>query len=77
MIVRINLKDPDGVADSINDAAAVEDRGHDDEAKAILVRLRRETLREALSRWIEFRQYLRIEFDTDLMTARVLEVREE
>lgn len=72
----ITFKDPDGVYDSIRDAAynsvnSIE--GLDDDEKESLVIDRHESLSDLASKWISYDEYLTIEIDTDAKTARVVE----
>jgi hypothetical protein len=65
----LTMKDPDGVFYSINKAAQsrAEEQGLDRDQLV-------EKLDEALRRWCEFGEYIRIEIDLDAGTAKVLEV---
>lgn len=75
MKITITLKDPDGVIDSINDCLKDEVRsieGLSDDEKEDLIETRREEVNEKLSKFIEYGEYVTIEFDTELLTARVL-----
>lgn len=70
----ITFKDPDTVADAVNEAAkeALESvDGIDDDEREVLVEKRAEKLREAIEPWIEYGEYVRIEFDTEAGTATV------
>ena len=60
--LRIMLKDPDGVGDSVSEFIAEE--GLDDDAA--------ENLAEQLEAWIEADEYIQVEFDLDNGTARVI-----
>lgn len=75
MIIRITLKDPDGVFDSIQDAAEqslARTPGLDhEEAEAFLV-ARHKRISEALKPWIEYGEYVRLEIDTEKKTATVI-----
>lgn len=75
MQVRITLKDPDGVYDSIQKAAekaiaAIEGLEHD--GREELVERRREKIGESLRPWIEYGEYVTLEFDLDAGTATVI-----
>lgn len=76
MIVQIQIKDPDGVYESIKDAVEKSlkkiDEIDDDEREQ-LKETRTEKLQTQLGKWIEHGECLTIEFDTDTMTAKVLE----
>jgi hypothetical protein len=76
MKISITFKDPDGVYESIQEAVAVSvrDIADHDEREAI-AETRTEKVNAALKRWIEYGEYLRVDFDTDAMTATVRLVR--
>ena len=74
MKINITLKDPDGFHDSIGDAIKDSLRtieGLTDDEKEALEETRREEVNELLSKWVEYSEYVTIEFDTDAMTATV------
>jgi len=60
MKFRIYLKDPDGFYQSVADVA-----GNDPDKERFLY--------EFMSRWVSFKEYVTIEFDTDAGTAAVVE----
>jgi len=75
MKFRVTLKDPDGPYECIQDAAkemvnAI--RGIDEGEKKGLVEKRVETLRDFAGRWMEYGEYITVEFDTDAGTAVVV-----
>lgn len=75
MKLKLTLKDPDGVFEMIREAAesqveAME--GLDDNEKESLIESRQEKIDEKLSKWIQYSEYIFIEFDTELGTATVL-----
>ena len=79
MLIRIYLKDPDGVYESIDDAV----RGHvqtvdgvrpNDDAYEDLVTARRKSADKELARWVEYGEYVTVEIDTVAKTARVVPV---
>ena len=73
------MKDPDGFVDSISRAAqeSVESvNGVNDEEKSDLVDGRSEELKEAVKKWFEYEEYLRVEIDTDTGTIRVCKAEE-
>jgi len=79
MKFKITMKDPDGFADSISRAAqeSVESvNGVNDEEKSDLVDGRSEELKEAVKKWFEYEEYLRVEIDTDTGTIRVCKAEE-
>ena len=75
MKIKITFKDPDGVYDSITQAA----RGSlpaglsAGERDAIMERRYEEATRQ-LRLWIKYGEYVTIEFDTDAKTATVLPI---
>jgi hypothetical protein len=80
MKIGVTFKDPDGVYESIAQAMAEQERGlvaggmADDEAEAA-IEIRREKVGDALRRWVEYGEYLTVEFDLDAHTATVKEKR--
>jgi hypothetical protein len=64
MKFRITFKSPDSVSRSLQDTV--------DETGELM-----EVLEKAIEKWIEYREYVTIEIDTEANTARVLEVDEE
>lgn len=77
--VRITVKDPDGVYDAIRDAARASLKDVHDLSKAEredLVEGRHEQIAEALSSWVEYGEYITVEFDTEAKTARVMPAKE-
>ena len=73
MKIRITMKDPDGVYDSIQrvvDMALPE--GLPENACDGLKRLRRGLAEEAASKWIEYGEYITVEIDTDANTCVVV-----
>ena len=77
MIVRVYLKDPDGFTDAVTEAAeaSLEKSLSPDEAE-VVQKLRESTVGEALGRWVADGEYVGIEFDTELKTAKVCTVEE-
>ena len=75
MKIRIYMKDPDGVYDSITDAVGDslrEQKGLTDAERKRLEDIRRETINSACSRWIQWGEDITIEIDTDADTATVV-----
>lgn len=76
MKIRITLKDPDGFSESVDDAVkeAVEREfpTADDDEKEAIVEKRLEKTWKALKQWVEFQEYVDLEFDTEMGTATVL-----
>lgn len=74
MKFRVTMKDPDGAGDSIQEAAekAVVALNLDaEEAEAVLEK-RVEKLRAFVRPWMEYGEYITIEFDTEAGTASVV-----
>jgi len=76
MKFRITFKDPDGVGDSISDAVncSLEISGLDEDEQELLRDPRREKIENELKVWIEYGEYLTVEFDTEFGTATVIPV---
>lgn len=85
MKFRITFKDPDGVSDSINEEAlnlaqnALSDTVKADEnllEKLIqpLLEHYTEDIKSKIDKWIEYSEYVTIEFDTDANTCTVVPV---
>ena len=77
MKIKITVKDPDGVYDSIN--ATVKNSvasiaGLDDDEREEMEESRAESVGEKLSKWIEYGEYITVEFDTETGTAIVVPV---
>lgn len=77
---RVTLKDPDGVSESIREQAeeiaaeakknpAVAEFADGDWANSI-----QSAIGEKIAKWVEYGEYVVIEFDTDAGTATVVEV---
>lgn len=76
MKIHITLKDPDGVYEAVNSAVKTQlatVKGIDEDEREELEESRIEGLNEQLSKWIEYQEYIRLEFDTEAGTATVLE----
>lgn len=78
MKIKITLKDPDGVADSLDDAviASIPSAITDKEERSALYELRREKIIDDVKEWISWNEYVSIEIDTDAGTATVLKARD-
>lgn len=77
MKFRIQLKDPDGFYDGFDDASAasVTDLdGLDEDEKSAVREKRSASLRRFGERWVEYGEYITIEFDTEANTATVVEL---
>jgi len=78
MKFKVTLKDPDGVYESIEDAAksaANEVAGVlelDDEDRASFVERKTEKLKKLCSKWFEYGEYLTVEIDTEAETCVVV-----
>ncbi len=75
MKFRITMKDPDGYADSIDEAAktAVEQAtGIDEDEKEQILETKRTKLSEVARRWFEYSEYLTVEIDTEADTIAVI-----
>lgn len=75
MKVLMNLKDPDGVYESIRSSAedsvnAIE--GLDESERECLVDTRIEKIESALNKWIKYGEYVAIEFDLEKNEAKVV-----
>jgi hypothetical protein len=74
---RVTMKDPDGVYESLQDAAeesikAIE--GLSEREREELTESRRVTLGEATERWFRYSEYLTVEIDTEADTCIVVPV---
>ncbi len=76
MKIRLNLKDPDGVYNSVDEAtkeSVAEVQGVSDDEREELQKSRREEIEESIRKWVRYSEYLSVEIDTDAQTARVLD----
>jgi hypothetical protein len=76
MKIKLTFKDPDGVWESINQAARDsldEVNGISKDERESLLEFRHEELSSALAKWIKYGEYCSVEFDTEAGTARVVE----
>ena len=74
MKIKVTMKDPDTMYFAVQNAVTAEVKAMglpDGEAK-ILIELRTEKERAKMDKWFEFGEYLAVEFDTEIMTATVL-----
>lgn len=74
---RITLKDPDGVGDSVREAAEaivskVSGIDLDEEEREALVESKQEKLNELLEKWFDYGEYLTVEVDVEKKTIRVV-----
>lgn len=75
MIINITLKDPDGVYDSIRNAAQEQVDNIDGLSPRdaeVLTDKRHKEFAESLKPWIECGEYVRLEIDTEKQTATVI-----
>ena len=75
MKFRITLKDPDGVYDSLDDAAKKSARDVaciDDGERKLIEEARRNAMSQFIGRWLSYGEYATIEFDTDAGTATLV-----
>ena len=75
MKIKVTMKDPDTMYDAVQDAVKAEVTAMglpEDEAES-LIELRTEKERAKMDKWFEYGEYLAVEFDTEGMTATVLE----
>ena len=74
MKVTVTLKDPDGFYESVDEAVKTSLAGSglpEDEQEA-LTETRREKAWEVLTKWVDYQEYVTIEFDTEAGTATVM-----
>jgi len=79
MKFRITFKDPDGVYESLENAADVRISqlgGLTDKEQEMLKDSTIETFEEDIKPWVDCSEYVTIEFDTDANTATVCKVNE-
>lgn len=75
MKFRVTLKDPDGVYDSLDDAAkesAREVACINDGERKLIEEARRNAMSQFIDRWMSYSEYATIEFDTDAGTATLV-----
>ena len=74
MKIEISIKNPDVAEDAIQDAvkASLASYDGDPDEKKALHEIRVEKTREAVGKWMEWMEYIRIEIDTDADTATVI-----
>lgn len=81
MKIKLVLKDPDGVWESVKAAAeqhvdSVSCVGKDSEVCREMMETAREAIEEAIKPWVTWGEYITIEIDTATHTARVLKANE-
>lgn len=74
MKFRIQLKDPDGFSDGMDEAikASLSESNLSEDEKEAVSEARQERAWKALETWVEYQEYVTIEFDTDAGTATVV-----
>lgn len=75
MKFRITMEDPDGPYESIQDAAKEQVKaikGITESEREGMLASRAETLDEFVGKWMEYGEYLVVEFDTEAGTATVI-----
>ena len=76
MKLKITFKDPDGVYECVRDAVQETlPEGLSEEETDELLESRTESTFNTLRKWIEWKEYLSVEFDTVSGTATVLPVK--
>jgi len=77
MKIKITLKDPDGVYECIRQdvESHVESiEGLDAEEREELLESRTDSVNDKLSKWIEYGEYVTVEFDAETGEAKVIPV---
>lgn len=75
MKIKVQLKDPDGFSESVQDAVEMsleELEGIDEDEKEALLETRIEKTWDKLEKFVDCQEYVTIEFDTEAGTATVL-----
>lgn len=76
MKVRLTMKDPDALYDAVAEAVAADVKkleGLTDQERDDLAETRREKVRgRIVENWMEWGEYLEVEFDLDAMSATVI-----
>lgn len=75
MKIKVTMKDPDTMYDAVQNAVIQElvAIGMPNDEFERMVELRSEKLRAKMRKWFEYGEYLTVEFDTETMTATVLD----
>jgi hypothetical protein len=78
MKFRITLKDPDGFYEGIDLATFESVKSHlgedpDSEVEEAVSKVARKKIESFIKKWVEYGEYIDIEFDTDTGTAVVVE----
>lgn len=74
MKIHVTLKDPDGFSDSVREAVVeqLKELSLSESEVELLTETRCEQVWEKLKTWVEYQEYVNIEFDTDAGTATVV-----
>lgn len=78
MKIIMHLKDPDGVYESIREEAesqVSQMTGLRQNEKESIIENRHEEISERLQKWIQYGEYITIEFDTEENTATVIRLK--
>lgn len=75
MKIKVTMKDPDTMYNAVQDAVTEEVKalGLPEDETESLIELRTEKERAKMDKWFEYGEYLAVEFDTEAMTAAVVE----
>jgi len=73
--IKVTMKDPDTMYDAVQDAvkAEVQAMGLPEDEAESLIALRTAKEHTKMDKWFEYGEYLTVEFDTEAMTAAVIE----
>jgi hypothetical protein len=78
MKFRITLKDPDGFYEGIDEATFASVKSHlgedpDSDVEEAVSNVARQKIEDFIEKWVEYGEYVTLEFDTDTGTAVVVE----
>ena len=75
MKIKVTMKDPDTMQDAVREAVAlaVDAMKLSPDEKEVLTDARTAKEQSKMAKWFEHGEYLAVEFDTETMTATVLE----
>lgn len=76
MKIKVTMKDPDTMIDAVREVVErdVQAMGLPDDEAESLIEMRVEKEQGKLGKWFRYSEYLAVEFDTEAMTATVLDV---
>lgn len=79
MKVVVTMKDPDVMHDAVQDVVSgeVKKMGLPDDEEDAMIELRVEKECGKMAKWFKYGEYLKVEFDTEAMTATVLDAKRE